>query len=63
MIPGRTTLSQAAQVFGMILCMLNDRSSLAEVACLKKAIEDCYGPFGLEVQDRGYLYVPFKGPR
>jgi hypothetical protein len=47
----------------MILRMLNDRSSLAEVACLKKAIEDCYGPFGLEVQDRGYLYVPFKGPR
>jgi predicted Zn-dependent protease len=45
----------------MILLLFRDRDSLAEVAGLKSAIEKCYGPFGLKVQDQGYLYVPFQG--
>lgn len=45
----------------MILHLFRDRGSLREVASLKSAIEKCYGPFGLRVQDRGYLYVPFRG--
>lgn len=45
----------------MILLLFRDRDSLPEVAGLKSAIEKCYGPFGLRVQDRGYLYVPFQG--
>ncbi len=45
----------------MILLLFRDRNSLSEVASLKSAIEKCYGPFGLRVQDRGYLYVPFRG--
>ncbi len=45
----------------MILFIFRDKNSLPEVARLKSAIEECYGPFGLRVQDRGYLYVPFSG--
>lgn len=44
----------------MILSLLHDRRSLAEVANLKKAIEDLYGLYGVQVHDRGYFYVPFK---
>ena len=47
----------------MILNLLHDRHSLTEVACIKRAIEDRYGLYGVQVHDRGYLYVPFKGPR
>ncbi|VVB71978.1 Archaemetzincin [uncultured archaeon] len=47
----------------MILLLYHDRRSLADVASLKGALEDCYGPFGLKVQEKGYLYVPFKGPQ
>lgn len=45
----------------MILQLFRDRSSISEVALLKSAIEECYGQFGLRVQDRGYLFVPFMG--
>jgi archaemetzincin len=45
----------------MILLIFRDRDSLSKIALLKCAIEECYGPFGLRVQDRGYLYVPFRG--
>jgi archaemetzincin len=45
----------------MILQLFRDRSSLTEIALIKSAIEECYGQFGLRVQDRGYLYVPFRG--
>ncbi len=47
----------------MILHLVHDRRSLAHVACLKEAIEECYGPYGLQVQESGYLYVPLAGPR
>lgn len=47
----------------MILNLLHDRHSLAEVACIKGAIEDRYGPYGVQVHDRGYFYVPSKGPK
>jgi archaemetzincin len=47
----------------MILDLLHDRHSLTEVACIKRAIEDRYGLYGVQVHDRGYLYVPFKGQR
>jgi archaemetzincin len=46
----------------MILNLLHDRHSLTEVACIKRAIEDSYGLYGVQVYDRGYFYVPFKGP-
>lgn len=47
----------------MILNLLHDRHSLTEVACIKRAIEDSYGFYGVQVHDQGYFYVPFKGPR
>jgi archaemetzincin len=47
----------------MILSLLHDRRSLAEVASLKKAIEDLYGLYGVQVHDRGYFHVPFKEQR
>jgi archaemetzincin len=47
----------------MILDLLHDRHSLTEVACIKRAIEDRYGLYGVQIHDRGYFYVPFKGPR
>ena len=47
----------------MRLALFHDRRSLANVACLRAALEDCYGTFGLGVVERGYLYVPFQGPR
>ena len=47
----------------MILYLLHDRHSLAEVASLKKAIEDLYGQYGVEVHDRGYFHVPSKEQR
>ena len=47
----------------MILLLFHDRRSLADVASLKSAIEKCYSPYGLRVQERGYLYVPLEGPR
>ncbi len=45
----------------MILHLFHDGRCLADVACLKDAIEMCYGIYGLRVQDQGYLYVPLKG--
>lgn len=45
----------------MILHLFHDGKCLADVACLKGAIEECYGLYGLRVKDRGYLYVPLKG--
>ncbi len=47
----------------MNLHLFHDRCSLADVASLKSAIEGCYGPYGLKVQESGYLYVPLDGPR
>ncbi|MDD1752376.1 MAG: hypothetical protein LUQ38_04720 [Methanotrichaceae archaeon] len=47
----------------MILLLFHDRNYLAQLWRIKVAIEECYGPFGLKVQDRGYLHVPFPGPR
>lgn len=47
----------------MILLLFHDRRSLADVADLRAGLEDCYGTFGLRVEERGYLYVPFDGPR
>jgi len=47
----------------MILLLFHDRRSLADVASLKSAIEKCYSPYGLRVQERGYLYVPLQGTR
>ena len=47
----------------MILLLFHDRRSLAEVASLKSAIEECYSPHGLKVQESGYLYVPLDGAR
>lgn len=46
----------------MILDLLHDRRSLTEVACIKRAIEDRYGLYGVQVRDRGYFYVPLKSP-
>ncbi len=46
----------------MILLLFHDRRSLADVASLKSAIEECYSPYELRVQERGYLYVPLEGP-
>jgi len=45
----------------MILLIFHDRRSLANVASIKGAIEECYGPYGLMVQESGYLYVPLEG--
>jgi predicted Zn-dependent protease len=47
----------------MILLLYHDRRSLADVASLKSAIEECYSPHGLKVQESGYLYVPLDGLR
>jgi len=47
----------------MILLLFHDRRSLADVAGLKSAIEECYSPYGLRVQESGYLYVPLEGTR
>jgi predicted Zn-dependent protease len=47
----------------MILLLFHDKNYLAQLWSIKVAIEECYGPFGLKVQDRGYLHVPFHGPR
>lgn len=47
----------------MILNLLHDRHSLTDMACIKRAIEDRYGLYGVQVYDRGYFYVPFKGLR
>jgi predicted Zn-dependent protease len=47
----------------MILLLFHDRNNLAELCSIKVAIEECYGRFGLRVQDRGYLHVPLKGAR
>jgi predicted Zn-dependent protease len=47
----------------MIIALFRDRGTLAEIALVKNAIESCYGPYGLKVQDRGYLYVPGAGPK
>jgi predicted Zn-dependent protease len=47
----------------MILLLFHDRRSLACVASLKSAIEECYNPYGLKVQESGYLYVPLDGQR
>lgn len=44
----------------MILRLYHDRSSLPEVACLKGAIEDFYGPFGARVMDGGFLHIPVR---
>ncbi len=44
----------------MILHLFHDGKCLADVACLKGAIEERYGPYGLRVKDRGYLYVPLN---
>jgi archaemetzincin len=48
-------------ILDMILSLFHDRRSLGCVAFLRSAIEDCYGPFGVRLQERGYLYVPFSG--
>jgi hypothetical protein len=45
----------------MILQIFHDRRSLEDVAALKAALKDCYGAFGLQVQERGFLYVPIPG--
>jgi predicted Zn-dependent protease len=47
----------------MILCLYHDRSSLADVAGLKGAIEEFYGPYGARVLDGGFLHVPVQGQR
>ena len=47
----------------MRLALFHDRRSLADIAWLKIAIENCYGTFGLGVVERGYLYVPLQGPK
>jgi hypothetical protein len=47
----------------MIFNLLHDRHTLSEVACIKRAIEDRYGLYGVQVHDRGYFHVPFRGPR
>ena len=46
----------------MILHLVHDHSSLTDVAAPKAALEDCYSAFGLQVQERGFLYIPFPGP-
>jgi archaemetzincin len=47
----------------MILLLFHDRNYLVQLWSIKVAIEECYGPFGLKAQDRGYLHVPFQGPK
>jgi len=47
----------------MILHLFHDRRSLADVAALKVAIEECFGAYGLKVQESGYLYVPLAGQK
>jgi len=44
----------------MILRLYHDRSSLAEVAGLKGAIEDFYGTYGARVMDGGFLHIPVR---
>ena len=46
----------------MILHLVHDHSTLTDVAAPKAALEDCYSAFGLQVQERGFLYIPFPGP-
>lgn len=43
--------------------LFHDRRSLADVAALKVAIEECFGAYGLQVRESGYLYVPLPGQR
>lgn len=45
----------------MILHLFHDGKCLSDMACLKDAIEVCYGVYGLRVLDQGYLYLPLKG--
>lgn len=47
----------------MLLLLFHDKGSLVEIAGLKVAIEDCYGPYGLLAQDGGYLFVPIRESR
>jgi hypothetical protein len=47
----------------MLLLLFHDKRTLAEIAGLKAAIEECYGPYGLQAQDGGYLFVPFRDSR
>lgn len=47
----------------MLLLLFHDRGSLADVASLKSALEELYGPYGLRVLYGGFLYVPFPGIR
>jgi archaemetzincin len=47
----------------MILLLFRDKNCLAEFCRFKGALEECYGNYGLQVQDRGYLHVPLEGPK
>jgi len=42
----------------MILRLYHDGRSIAEIPGLKDSIEKAYSPFNLQVQDRGYLFLP-----
>jgi len=57
----KISLTPSAKQPIMILLIFHDRRSLANVASIKGAIEECYGPYGLMVQESGYLYVPLEG--
>ncbi|MCJ7443458.1 MAG: hypothetical protein MUO26_02820 [Methanotrichaceae archaeon] len=47
----------------MILLLFRDKNCAVQLYGFKEAIEKCYGRFGLQVQDRGYLHVPIQGPK
>ena len=47
----------------MILLLFHGKNHPAHLWSIKVAIEECYGPFGLKVQEWGYLHVPFQRPR
>ena len=47
----------------MILHLFHDRRALADVATLRVAIEECFGAYGLQVRESGYLYVPLAGQK
>lgn len=47
----------------MLQTIFHDKGTLAEIAGLKAAIEECFGPYGLLTCDGGYLFVPSRDSR
>ena len=45
------------------LLIFHNRRALADVACLKASIKECYGPYGLRVQERGLSIRSLAGSK